>query len=545
KSSGQIRTMSFVPEINYNADSKVWSGIDEDAIFNPNLSLGEITFNEMRRHPQLIAQISATENTTLTREELFLNSQSVASYLRNMQLHQTDIIGIIARNTTHVSAVVYGCLFNGLAFHCVNINHTPATIEKLYGITKPRVIFCDGEEYEKISNGTKNLNVKIVTMRKHQPGSTPIEELLSTPIKPDFKPYKLEKGNDQTLAIICSSGTTGVPKAVTNAYSHKFFMTSKYLTTADVQYCHSTLDWVTGLTTYISSGVHSTTRIICDGAFNPALVLSLIEKYKITWWLGPPSMMALMANCPNFETTKIDSLKHMLYGGMCASIEVQDRFRKRLNPGALQFAFGFSELGSTNCTLNKHYDEKPNAVGRVLPGNKLKIVSPENESLGPNKLGEILIHPGQYWDGYYNDPEESRNFQDRDGWLYTGDTGYVDDDGFLYISGRIKDMIKYNGIMYYPSEVEDVISQMPDVAEVCVFGMHHDTTWMQSAAAVVLKRGAKITGEDVVKFVKEHVDSDYLEVHAGCIVVSEIKRLPNGKTNRQAMKEYFLANINK
>jgi len=89
------------------------------------------------------------------------------------------------------------------------------------------VIFCDGEEYEKISTATAKLDVKIVTFRNHKPGSIPIEDVLSTPIKEDFKPYKLEKGNDQILAIICSSGTTGVPKAVTNSSTHKFFMTTK------------------------------------------------------------------------------------------------------------------------------------------------------------------------------------------------------------------------------------------------------------------------------------------------------------------------------
>ncbi|KAM8717794.1 hypothetical protein ACLKA7_004490 [Drosophila subpalustris] len=534
--------MRFQPEVNYNPDSKVWSGVDEDPIFNPNLSLGEITFNEMRRHPQLIAQISATENTVLTREELFLNSQSVASYLRNMNLHQIDVIGIIARNSTHTSSVVYGCLFNGQAFHCINVNHGQATIEKLYGITKPRVIFCDGDEYEKISTATAKLDVKIVTLRNHKPGSIPIEDVLSTPIKDDFKPYKLEKGNDQTLAIICSSGTTGVPKAVTNSSSHKFFMTTKYLTTADVQYCHNTLDWVTGLTATISSGIHCTTRVISDGVFDPVLVLNLIEKHKITWFLGSPPQMAMMANAPNFETTKIDSLKHLLYGGMCASLDVQDRFRKRLNSGALQFGFGFSELGSSNCTLNRNYDEKPNSVGRVCAGIKLKIVNPENEALNPNELGEICIHPGQYWDGYYLNSQESREVQDKQGWLYTGDTGYVDEDGFLYISGRIKDMLKHQGIMYYPSEIEDIITQIPGVAEVCVFGIDHETNWMENAAAVVPKRGSSITAEEVVKYVADHTDANYLELHAGAIIVSDIKRLPNGKTNRQATKEHFLAN---
>jgi len=226
---------------------------------------------------------------------------------------------------------------------------------------------------------------------------------------------------------------------------------------------------------------------------------------------------------------------------MC-SLEVQDIFRKRLGRGKLEYGLGFSELSSSNCTINVHYDEKPNSVGRVCPGTKLKIISQEGETLATNKLGEICIHPGQYWDGYYLNPEATKEAQDADGWLFTGDTGYVDDDGFLYMVGRIKDMLKYQGLMYYPSEVEDIINQMPGVAEVCVFGIDHATNWYENAATVVPKRGSNITAEDVVKFVAANTDANYLQLRAGVLIVSDIKRLPNGKTNRQAAKEFFLAN---
>jgi len=161
------------------------------------------------------SKISDTENTVLTREELFMNSKRVASYLRNLKLEQSDIVGIIARNTTHIFAVAYGCFFNGMAFHSLNINYEQETIVKLFDTTKPRIIFCDGDEYENVKAATHKLNVKIVTMRNHKEGSISIEEVLTTPVQENFQPVRLEQGNIQTLAILCSSGTTGTPKAVT------------------------------------------------------------------------------------------------------------------------------------------------------------------------------------------------------------------------------------------------------------------------------------------------------------------------------------------
>lgn len=150
-----------------------------------------------------------------------MNSMRVASYLRSLGLLQSDIVGIIARNTTHIFAVTYGCFFNGIPFHALNILYEQATIEQLFSITKPSIIFCDGDEYDKVKAATKNLNVKIVTMRNHPMESISIDEVLATPVEENFMPARLEQGNLQTLAILCSSGTTGIPKAVTITNSRK------------------------------------------------------------------------------------------------------------------------------------------------------------------------------------------------------------------------------------------------------------------------------------------------------------------------------------
>ncbi|KAH8292367.1 hypothetical protein KR054_009000 [Drosophila jambulina] len=213
--------MPYTPVNSYDGDLKIWSGEPMSYYFDPHLSIGEIIFQEMRRHPQLIAQISATENTVLTRQQLHANSMKVASYMRSLGLLQSDVVGLIGRNTTHMPAVAYACFFNGIAFHSLNITYDQSTIEKLFDITKPRLIFCDGDEFEKVQAATKSLDVKIITMRNHPTDSISIDEVLATPIEEKFQPARLEQGNDQTLAILCSSGTTGTPKAVTISNSRQ------------------------------------------------------------------------------------------------------------------------------------------------------------------------------------------------------------------------------------------------------------------------------------------------------------------------------------
>ncbi|KAH8418051.1 hypothetical protein KR222_010982, partial [Zaprionus bogoriensis] len=532
--------MSFKPEVSYDPVTKIWSTPEESDHFAPDLSIGEIIFQEMRRHPNLIAQISATENTVLTREQLFENSKRVASYMRSLELLQSDVVGIIARNTTHITAVAYACFFNGIAYHALNVNFEQANIEKLFATTKPKIIFCDGDEYEKVRSATEKLDVRIVTMRKHPAaGSTSIEEVLATPSEKDFRPARLEQGNNQTLVIMCSSGTTGTPKAVTVTNSRKILNSNRMLTTADVQYTNSTLDWITGLIVTVTSAVFSTKRIITDTAFDAELVLRLIEQHKITVTVLPPYQIALIAGSPSYEQANFDSLRYFMYTGGRCSLEVQSHLRKRLPANSLHFSYGMTEFGVW-ATFNWHFDAKPKSVGRVGPGFKLKILSDDNEALGPNETGEVCLNNGQYWAGYYGNVEESRKIRDSKLWFHSGDLGYVDEDGFLYVVDRKKDMLKYQGMHYYPSEIEEVIAQMPQVADVCVFGVWNDVIGDEAAAAVVKNPGATLSAQDVVAYVQRHVSVKFKQLAGGALIVDDLKRNPNGKTNRAATKAYFL-----
>uniref|UniRef100_A0A6P4E6J9 Luciferin 4-monooxygenase-like n=1 Tax=Drosophila rhopaloa TaxID=1041015 RepID=A0A6P4E6J9_DRORH len=531
--------MPYLPASSYDADHKIWIGDQVKHYFDPHLSIGEIIFQEMRRHPQLIAQISATEKTVLTRKELHANSMRVASYFRSEGILPSDIVGIIGRNTTHMLAVAYACFFNGTAFHSLNTAYDRNTIENMYNITKPRIIFCDGDEYEKVRDATAHLDVKIVTMRNHPSDSIRIDEVLATPIEENFQPAKLEQGNDQTLAILCSSGTTGNPKAVTITNSRQILASNDHLTTADIQYSHNTLDWITGLLTTITSGVFSTTRIIADNVFDPAFALRVIEEYQVTWIIQPPSAMAMMMNCAEFETSDLSSIRCFLFGGSRAAVEVQQAIRSRLRRDCLQFNYGFTELGAM-ATINLHFDEKVGSVGRLVSGLRAKIINDQGESLGPDELGEVCIMNNQHWSGYYGNQEESRAIRDPQRWYHSGDLGYMDHDGFLYIVERKKEMLKYQSIMYYPSDIEGIISEMPQVAEVCVFGVWSDIYGDEAAAAVVKKMGSELQAQDVVDHVKRRTDSKYKQLNGGAIIVEDLKRNANGKTNRMANNAHFL-----
>jgi len=285
--------------------------------------------------------------------------------------------------------------------------------------------------------------------------------------------------------------------------------------------------------------VFSTTRIIADNNFDAAFAMRIIEEYKVTWIVQPPSCMALMINCPEFETSDLSSLRSYFFGGSRAAIEVQKTIRSRLSQDCLQFAYGFTELGAM-ATINRHFDEKPGSVGRLVNGLRLKIVSEEGVSLGPDEVGELCIMNNQHWPGYYGNEVETRAMRDSKQWYHSGDLGYMDRDGFLYVVDRKKEMLKYQNIMYYPNDIESIISEKPDVVEVCVFGVWSDIFGDEAAAAVVKKLGSDLKAQDVVDYVSSQTDSKYKQLNGGAIIVEDLKRSANGKTNRMANKAHFL-----
>ncbi|EDW75909.2 uncharacterized protein Dwil_GK15191 [Drosophila willistoni] len=368
--------------IAYDAKSKIWSNSSPQTdYFAPDLSIGEIIFHEMRRHPQLIAQISDTEKTILTRENLQMNSMRVASYMRKLRLQQSDIV------------------------------------------------------------------------------------------------------------------------------------------------------------------VYSTTRIIADDEFDPSRELHRIEKYKVTWWRLSPIMVIGLEKTEKFHKTNFASVDYCIIGGDRCPVPVVERFRNRLKAKSVALTYGLSEFGFM-VTTNFHLDIKPTSVGCLQCGYKLKILDEQGKILGPNEVGEVLMYSGQYWGGYYGNPEETQRVYDSERWYHTGDMGYVDNDGFLYIIDRKEDMLRYNLSTYFPNEIQNVIEQISDVVEVCVFGLCMDANADIPAAVVVKKKGSKLQAQDVVDYVKEHVEENYKHMDGKVLIVENLIRALGGKINRRVNKEYFLRVMN-
>ncbi|XP_051862844.1 probable 4-coumarate--CoA ligase 1 [Drosophila albomicans] len=532
----------------YNAEPKIWSGASEPSSYSNDLTIGEIIFEQLQKDPERICQISHSEKTTLTRSQLLENASKVGAYLRQEGfIEETDMVAILARNTTHVASLAFGCMFNGTPFHGVHPDVIESIICHSFNITKPRIIFCGAQDYDKLkhvadkmNNEIKQFETKMVIIDGIVEGVTNILDIFKNQLQPDYKPERFKNGIDRMLAIINSSGTTGMPKAVTISNSRKIFEFYRYLSENDIQYSPSSLDWVSGIMVLTSAAVYGTLRVITKEAFGVTSFLTLCEEYKITWTLMSALHITMIANSPEVNAKQLRTLRYILFGGDRSLIETLEKLQAYLQyEGILHQLYGMTELGCGS-TCNLGPKSKLTSVGLIQPNIRMRIVSESGEALGPNEYGELHCHLGQHWGGYYDNIAATREIQDSDGWVYTGDVGYFDDDNYLYIVGRKNDFLKFMSKIYYPREIEEVIARMPEVAEVCVFGIWNEIDGDAAAASVVTKAGCQLTANQVLEFVAGNISENYKQLHAGVQIVPNLAKNLNGKVNRQAVKEEFL-----
>ncbi|XP_037950423.1 luciferin 4-monooxygenase-like [Teleopsis dalmanni] len=536
---------NFDLETNFDPQTKIWSGAKQQNYYDRNCSIGQIIFEEMRRRPNKICQISDTENTNTTNTEALLQAIRIAKFFNSIGLSQTDIVGLVDRNTTHMMDVVLACFFTGIAFHAINPKHDDATSKQLFNITKPKIIFCDGQDYDKMLRVSEDFETKLITLKNHLHNVQNILSIVNQtlPEELNFRPAELEFGPNQTLAILCSSGSTGLPKAVTIPNTMKAYDFTNYLTENDIQFTPSTMDWLSGLLNLVTSLVYGTLRIISDKPYSPEYFLEVVEKYKVTFTIQAPSNMAMLLNCPDLSVEKLESIRYFLFGGGKCSTQIQAKLQSYLKQGKLCCAYGFTELTDV-LTRNFNFFNKPNSVGRILPGLKVKIVNDEGVLLSHNEVGEIYCTHDKIWQGYYKNVKATMALRDTEGWFHSGDIGYFDEDNYLYIVDRKKDILKYRGMQYFPNEIEEVIRAMPEVVEVCVCGLWNDLDGDAAAAAVMPVVGSNLTVQHVLDYVRNNIQADYKQLHGGVIILTDLPKTATGKANKLAVKDILQNRLN-
>ncbi|MGQ0816265.1 MAG: class I adenylate-forming enzyme family protein [Gemmatimonadota bacterium] len=306
-----------------------------------------------------------------------------------------------------------------------------------------------------------------------------------------------------TFAILYTSGTMGKPKGV--ALTHANLLSAAAATVAavgvtadDVVFGVTTIFHVFGLGPGVLGTVQAGACLVLQEQFQPAEALTLIEKHKVTVHYGVPTVFITELRESERPQHDLSSLRVGIVAGAPIGDELVRRIRQDLCPN-VQVAYSLTETASTVALTQPDdpLDKQIFTVGKPLPGTEIRVLDLDGTILPVESLGEIAVKGPGVMKGYYRQPGETAQAFDEDGFFLTGDLGIVDDEGFVHIVGRRKELIIRGGFNVYPREVEDRLHAHPAVLDVAVVGLPHEVLGEVVCACIVPVEGAIITGEEI------------------------------------------------
>lgn len=318
--------------------------------------------------------------------------------------------------------------------------------------------------------------------------------------------------------------------------------TYSFFTSEDVLLSFSGLDWISGVLFFLLSTTIGCKRIITTKPYTPEYFIELVKKYKVTATLSAPRHVAALLTCPEAKAENLQSIKLFSLAGGTIGLPLLKILQGMMKGAFLNFGYGITEIGGVSGNVGL---VKGTSVGNVFMGYKVRIINDDGENVGHKEVGEILVHHGQKWNGYYGNPEESAKMQDSEGWFHTGDLGYFDEDNFLFVVDRKKDILKWQGMHFWPTEIEEAISEIPDVKDVCVIGIPDQLNGDAAGALIVRSENSNITAEDIKDHVRNRLVLSHKHLHSEVFFVDKLPQNSNGKTIKKEAKDIFVKMLTK
>lgn len=439
---------------------------------------------------------------------------SVAHWLRDSAgVKKGDRVAISMRNFPEWSVAFWASAVAGAIV--VPLNSWWTGDELRYGLddSGTKVLFCDIERYERVAPHLGSLRVEHIVVAKSQApkGTVGFESVLeavgTTPPDVDIDP-------EDDATIFYTSGTTGDPKGALgthrnicqNLFNLVWSAQSRAAQSATPAAPPAQPTQLLSVPFFHVTGCHSTlvptlaagTKLVLMYRWNPERALELIERERVTSFGGVPTMVWQVLESPDFAKRDTSSVVSIGYGGAPAPPELVRRIKQHFPTASPGNGYGLTEISSLAVGIGgEDYFRKPDSVGRPMPIVDVKVVGDDELELGTGEQGELWMRGPNVVKGYWNKPEATAETF-RDGWLVTGDVAEIDEEGFIYIRDRAKDMVIRGGENVYSVEIETVLYEHPAVSEAAVIGLPHMVLGEEVAAVVKRVPGAEIT-EDALK----------------------------------------------
>ncbi|WP_084396517.1 long-chain-fatty-acid--CoA ligase [Henriciella aquimarina] len=484
------------------------------------------------------------EGETTTFAQLDTRANQVANGLVALDVSPGDRVAYLGKNMAVYYELLFGCAKARAAMTGINNRLAPPEMQFILSDSRSEVLFVAKEFYgavEKIAELCPDLK-KIIAIDGGHDTWEAYAYWLS--VQNENAPGIVTQDDDDVIQLY-TSGTTGLPKGVllTNAcYNAVFHEAAKLDWSAydegDVVMNAMPLFHVAGCNIGILATAQGAKTVILR-EIDPAAILDLVEEHKVNHTFWVPAVILMLSQMPGVDDRDFSSLKTISYG---ASPIAEDLLKRAVDLFGAKFTqlYGLTETVGLGTYLPPEAHDpswnKLRSCGVPYPGSVVRVVDPDENPVPQGEVGEIVIKGGYVMKGYW-DREEATEEALRGGFFHTGDAGYFDEDGFLFIHDRIKDMIVSGGENVYPAEVENALFSHPDVADVAVIGIPSEKWGEEIKAIIVLKEGAEGDADAIIAWMKEKIAS--YKCPKSIDFIEALPRNPSGKILRKDLREPY------
>ena len=488
-----------------------------------------------RWRPRADALVFLDERVTWAR--LDERTDAIAAGLQALDLEAGDRIGIMARNCTEWCLTVIGAQKAGLVVVPLNDRLAPREMAEIVEHAGCRAVVTDDDLAPKVRTLHQRMpHCRVVLIN----GTTQDDEVEFAQLEQGGTPQPVDLAPDDVAILTYTSGTTGLPKGVMLTHGNllqqagdRALINNWTPETLRSLLCVPLAPTV-GIISNLSLTLINGGCLYLEPSYDPARALRLIVDERISSMIGVPVMYEGLTHQDGFADADLSSLTYAVTGGAPVPITLLQTFQRK---GIyIKQCYGLTEATGFVADMPPHLAlERPDCCGIAGIHNQIKIVDDDGAELPAGEVGEMLVRGPVVMKGYWRDPDKTAETI-VDGWLHTGDLGWVDKDGFVYIVDRKKDMYISGGLNVYPAEVERVIGALPGVLELAVVAVPHPR-WNEVGAAII-RAADGVTTEDIIGPCKENL-AGYKVPKYVVFVTEELPRNLSGKILRRELRQTY------
>lgn len=495
------------------------------------------TASRLPNHPAIVFK-----DETISYKELLYKINATANKLETTGIKRDMHVGLMINNKPEYIYSYFALLTLGATVVQMNPQYKVSEITYIVNDSKADVLILDDPSFNAVMKSEQNFNNKVNIITWGGMTGDHVISISSKSLEKDKSFNVVDRKYDDVAQIIYTSGTTGQPKGAMITHSNLNWMSITVATNDEINFQDRVLAVLpmfhvyANISTLLSPILQGAT-IYLEERFKPEPILEKLERNQITVFYGVPTMFTMFVNSADVEKRKFPYLRHCNSGGANLPVEIINRVKRLMGVDIIE-AYGQTE-STIGITTNPYWGvKKPGSVGLPFSGVIVKVVDENGLELNRGEIGELIFTGPNQMKGYFNKKEETEKTI-KNGWVYTGDFGYCDEDGYYYIIDRKKDLIIRGGFNVYPREVEEVIYLHAAILECAVVGVPDPILGEEVAAFVVSKY--QILEEDLTQFLKDHLV--HYKVPRKYYFVESLPKTTSGKLLKTVLREMATQSI--